>query len=196
MNQSRAVLPAEVHGQNTQGLDWLRLTGSPHFDYPIDYALAVLRAHEGGQRVEFLVTWEPDAYCHFHRHIGATASEVLAGELHVHESEAHLEVHKIRKTGHATANDGGDVHMERAGPAGTVVYYDMRSPDGRLFDILADDRRVLRTVTIEDFVNGALKRRCRLSSRPHLPVTPQHVTPANAGAHASFGDRVEEKRLS
>lgn len=149
-------LPAEISGHRTADLDWTRLTGSPRFDYPIDYSIAILRAHEDGQRVEFLVTWEPNAYCHFHRHLGATASTVLAGELHVHESEDSLEVHKIRKTGHATANDGGDIHMERAGPEGAAVYYDMRAPDGRLFDMLADDRRILRTVTVDDFRIGNL----------------------------------------
>lgn len=156
MSNVTHLLPAEVAGYATADLAWTRLTGSPRFDYPIDYSIAILHAREDGQRAEFLVTWEPGAYCHFHRHLGATASTVLAGELHVHESEEFLEVHKLRKTGHATANEGGDVHMERAGPEGAVVYYDMRAPDGRLFEMLTDDRRVLRTVTVEDFRTGNL----------------------------------------
>lgn len=156
MNDVNGLVPAEVFGHATADLAWQRLTGSPRFDYPIDYAIAVLRAHDDGQRVEFLVAWEPGAYCHFHRHVGATSSTVVAGELHVHESEQFLDVHKVRRTGHATANDGGDVHMERAGPEGALVYYDMASPDGRLFEMLADDRTVLRTVTVADFASGNL----------------------------------------
>lgn len=156
MNDVSHLIPAEVSGHATGNLAWTRLTGGPRFSYPIDYSIAVLRAHDDGRRVEFLVAWAPGAYCHFHRHVGATSSTVLAGELHVDESEEFLDVHKRRKTGHATANDGGDVHMERAGPEGAVVYYDMQSPDGRLFEMLADDRRVLRTVTVADFAAGNL----------------------------------------
>lgn len=154
MSDVKKLVPAEVAGCSTADLGWKRLVGNPRFHYPIDYSIALLRVHADERRVEFLSMWVPDAYCHFHRHLGATRSVVLGGELHVHESEEFLDLHKVRKTGHATSNDGGDVHMEHAGPDGALVYYDMRAPDGRLFDILADDRRILRTLTLDDFESG------------------------------------------
>jgi hypothetical protein len=154
MNDVKKLVPAEIAGYRTAGLAWKRLVGTPRFTYPIDYSIAVLRVHEGEPRAEFLSLWEPGAYCHFHRHLGPTRSLVLGGALHVHESEEFLDLHKLRKTGHAASNDGGDVHMEHAGPDGALVYYDMRAPDGRLFDILADDRRILRTLTLEDLKTG------------------------------------------
>lgn len=111
--------------------------------------------HEKERRVEFLSTWEPDAYCHFHRHLGPTSSKIIVGELHVRESDELVDVHKTRRVGHATGNDGGDVHMEHAGPAGAAAYYDVTAlPDGRLFDILSDDQRILNTLTFENFVAG------------------------------------------
>ncbi len=148
------LVPAEVSGIPTAGLAWKRLTGGPRFSYPIDYAIALLRAHEAEERVEFLVTWPPGAYCHFHQHLGPTRSIVIAGSLHVDESGPLLDVHKVRRTGHETANDGGDVHMEHAGPEGAAVYYDMRARDGRLFDILGDDGAVLNTLTYRNFLSG------------------------------------------
>ena len=154
MSANTNLIPAEVAGHATAGLEWKRLTGSDRFSYPIDYSIALLSFDRATRRVEALVTWAPGAFCHFHQHRAATASRVIGGELHVFETDEFVDVHKTRKPGHASANDGGDLHMEQAGPEGAVVYYDMQAKDGRLFDILADDRRVLRTLMFDDFVSG------------------------------------------
>ena len=58
-------------------LDWQRLTGSPQFDYPIDYAVAVTSVNRGAGLIEFIAKWAPNIYCHFHRHLGCTATRVL-----------------------------------------------------------------------------------------------------------------------
>ena len=63
-------------------LRWKHFTGSDQFDYPIDYWAALLSARADGH-VDLLYRWEPNAYCHFHRHTAATTSTVLAGELHI-----------------------------------------------------------------------------------------------------------------
>ncbi|MEC9346880.1 MAG: hypothetical protein VYB54_11680 [Pseudomonadota bacterium] len=154
MSANLNLIPAEVAGHATAGLEWKRLTGSDRFSYPIDYSIALLGFDRATQRAEFLVTWEPGAFCHFHQHVGATSSRVIGGELHVFETGDLVDLHRTRKPGHESANDGGDVHMEQAGPEGAAVYYDMQAKDGRLFDILADDRRVLRTLMFDNFVCG------------------------------------------
>jgi hypothetical protein len=46
--------------------------------------------------------------------------------------------------------------MEYAGPQGTLVYFRMDAPDGRLFDILDQDHNILVTTTIEDLIAGRL----------------------------------------
>ena len=51
-------------------LDWQRLTGTPQFDYPIDYSVAVTRTDRATGQIEFLAKWAPNAYCHYHRHLG------------------------------------------------------------------------------------------------------------------------------
>ncbi len=155
MSDVAKMIPAEVAGYRTANLQWKRLLGTPKFDYPIDYAIAVLGIDETEQRVDFLTSWEPGAYCHYHQHLGPTSSVVIAGELHVVETEENLHIHKTRKPGHSTGNDGGDMHMEYAGPEGAVAFFSMKPrADGKMFDVLANNRRVLRTVTFEEFAAG------------------------------------------
>ena len=50
---------------DNNNLQWQRYTGGDAFDYPIDYSDAVLDARKDG-RLELLVKWEPNCYCHFH----------------------------------------------------------------------------------------------------------------------------------
>ena len=63
-------------------LRWKRFQGGNDFDYPIDYSAALLNANQDGH-VDILYRWEPDCYCHFHRHTAEVSSTVLEGELHV-----------------------------------------------------------------------------------------------------------------
>ncbi|MDC3249388.1 hypothetical protein OAU08_04060 [Porticoccaceae bacterium] len=67
---------------DNKNLKWRRYTEGDNFDYPVDYSDAVLDAREDG-RLELLVKWEPNCYCHFHRHTADTTSLVLQGELRV-----------------------------------------------------------------------------------------------------------------
>lgn len=139
-------------------VDWLPVRSSPAFDYPIDYSVAVVEAHPEAGEIAFLLKWAPDAYCHFHRHMGATSSLVLAGTHHIVDEGTTETVHRTRTRGHAAHSPAGDVHMEYGGPDGAVVLFAMKSEDGRLFDVLDAQRQVLSTATIEDFVTGQIAR--------------------------------------
>ena len=66
---------------DNDALRWKHYTGSDKFDYPIDYWSALLSVADG--HVDLLYRWEPNSYCHFHRHSADTTSLVLEGELHV-----------------------------------------------------------------------------------------------------------------
>jgi hypothetical protein len=145
-----------VSGFNPDSIEWIHLEGGPNFDYPIDYWIAVLGAQPDEGRIDFLVKWEPDAYCHFHRHLGETTSLVLEGEHHIVETSATQTIHKTRTRGHYAKPPLGEVHMEYAGPEGSVLLFSMQADDGRLFDILDRDENVLATATIEDLMLGKL----------------------------------------
>ena len=139
-------------------IEWTPFIGSPRFDYPIDYAVAVLAAQPELGTLDLVVKWAPNAYCHFHRHLAATTTLVLSGEQHIYETGKNGEtIHKIRTAGTYARSPGGDVHMEKAGPDGLVVFFGMQSTDGRLFETLDKDHNVLATATIENWAAGRLK---------------------------------------
>lgn len=139
--------------------EWTHVTGSRRFDYPIDYDVAILGVDEAAGRVEFLSRWSPNAYCHYHRHIGETAILVLEGEHHVVETRDNETIHKTRQPGFFAINPGGDVHMEYGGPEGVLVYFNCEADNGALFEVLDKDGTVLRTATVDDFTSGAIAAR-------------------------------------
>ncbi len=140
---------------DTSHVEWTRLEGGPEFDYPIDYQLAVLGAQPEVGRLDLLVKWAPNAYCHFHRHCAATTTLVLQGEQHIHEIGDDGEtIHKVRKAGTYARSPGGDVHMESGGPEGAIVFFAMQSPTGEVFDLLDADRNILVKSTIEEMAKG------------------------------------------
>lgn len=140
---------------STDNLQWVRLLGGDAFDYPIDYWVAVLGTDVDAGRADFLVKWEPNAYCHFHKHMGKTTVVVLEGEHHVVEDTCDTEtVHKIRKPGHVARNPPGDLHMELGGPQGSTLFFSMQADDGVLFEFLTRNGALLRTVTVNDLATG------------------------------------------
>ena len=130
---------------------WKHFTGSDKFDYPIDFYSSLLSVRPDGH-VELLYWWEPNSYCHFHRHTATTSSLVLKGELHVinidPKTGEELGV-KIRPAGDFASKPPGDVHMERGGPEGALVFFSLYSEDGSLAETLASDGRVLSTSTMD-----------------------------------------------
>lgn len=141
---------------DTESHAWIHLLGDDNFDYPIDYWYAVLTARDDGH-IDMLFRWEPDSYCHFHRHLVDTTTTVLQGEHHVVDVENGKELeHRIRLPGDYVHKPAGDVHMEYAGDSGSLLLFNMYAPDGRLFDILDRDETIIATVSVSDITSGAL----------------------------------------
>jgi len=138
---------------NNENLKWRRYTEGDAFDYPIDYSDAVLDVREDG-RLEILVKWEPNCYCHFHRHTAETSSLVLEGELLVTDIdiETGKEIgQRIRVAGDFVHKQPGDVHMEQGGANGALVLFNIYAPseDGKLAESLKEDGSLISTSTIE-----------------------------------------------
>lgn len=149
-----AALPSHY---SSKPMEWQRILGTPRFEYPIDYWVAILVVQPELGRIDFLSRWEPNAYCHFHRHLGETTTYVLEGEQHVVETTPTETIHKVRKPGFFSRSSGGDVHMEYGGPDGAVVLFSCQAADGgKLFDVLDAKGEVLVTATINDFLTGKL----------------------------------------
>lgn len=152
-----AVSPihSPLSGYKTDAIQWKRVIGSPKFDYPIDYWVAILGAQPELGRIDFLSKWEPNAYCHYHRHLGPMSVLVLEGEHHIIETSATETVHKIRQPGFFNRSPGGDVHMEYGGPQGAVVLFRCQALEGgKLFDVLDKQGNVMVTATIQSFLDA------------------------------------------
>lgn len=142
---------------DTSHIEWTHLEGGPEFDYPIDYELAVLGSQPDVGSLDLLVKFAPNSFCHYHRHCAATTTLVLQGEQHVFETgDDGATIHKVRPAGSYARSPGGDVHMERGGPEGALVFFGMQSPTGQLFDLLDADRNILVSTTIEELAKGAI----------------------------------------
>jgi hypothetical protein len=144
---------------NSDGLKWRRFTGGEDFDYPIDYSAALLNARENGH-VDLLYRWEPNCYCHFHRHTAETTSTVLAGELHVIDVDPGTGEEldrRVRRAGDYAHKSPGDVHMECGGPEGALVLFNLYAPDGLLAEALARDGSVLSTSTLEQILDRSAR---------------------------------------
>ena len=138
---------------NNENLKWRRYTEGDAFDYPIDYSDAVRDVREDG-RLEILVKWEPNCYCHFHRHTAETSSLVLEGELLVTDIdiETGKEIgQRVRVAGDFVHKQPGDVHMEQGGANGALVLFNIYAPseEGKLVESLEKDGSVTSTSTIE-----------------------------------------------
>jgi quercetin dioxygenase-like cupin family protein len=105
-------------------------------------------------RLEILVKWEPNCYCHFHRHTAETSSLVLEGELLVTDIdiETGKEIgQRVRVAGDFVHKQPGDVHMEQGGANGALVLFNIYAPseEGKLAETLEKDGSVISTSTIE-----------------------------------------------
>ncbi len=141
-------------------LKWKHFVGGDDFDYPIDYWAALLHASDDGH-VDLLYRWEPNCYCHFHRHTARTTSTVLAGELHVVniDLDSGEEIsHRVRNAGDYACKEPGDVHMEYGGPEGALVLFNIFSPDGLLAESLTRDGTVMGKSKLEDILRGSSSR--------------------------------------
>jgi len=110
----------------------------------------------GDGHTDLLYRWEPNAYCHFQRHVAETTSTVLAGELHVIDFVDGAESEKrIRRAGDYTHREPVDVHMEHGGPEGALVMFNLYAADGKLAEILAADGKTISVTTLADMAAQA-----------------------------------------
>jgi hypothetical protein len=132
-------------------IDWIEFD-DPSQDYPCRYSMAILGTDAETGRIDLIVKWPPNAYCHFHRHIADTAILVLEGEQIVTEilddgSEGQT---KVRPAGTYVMSKGGEAHMEKGGPEGATVFFAMHAVDGRVFETLDRNMKVLDASTVAE----------------------------------------------
>ena len=144
---------------DTQSLPWMHYVEGPDYAYPVSYWGTILDIDSSGH-VSALYRWDPNSFCHFHRHLCAATSLVLEGELHVQTFEnGECVLDHVRKPGDYAKKPPGDVHMEQGGPEGTLVLFELYAPDGQLTQQLDSAGNVLRTLTTSDLERAIAKQR-------------------------------------
>ena len=139
-------------------LSWQDYGPDDRFNYPIGYGGALL-GHDGQGHIDLVYRWEPGKYCHFHRHLCEVRSTVLQGSLEVVTFEDGVEVSKItREAGSYSHMPEGDVHMERGGPEGALVLFNLYAPGGLLAESLATDGTITGESTLDQILRGKSSR--------------------------------------
>ena len=133
-----------------ENLTWAHYSEGADYPFPVSYWGTILDIDDAGH-LSVLYRWDPEHFCHFHRHLCATTSLVLEGELHVKTFEnGELVETTIRRVGDYAKKPPGDVHMEQGGPAGALVLFELFAPDGQLTEQLDQNGNTLRTLTTDD----------------------------------------------
>lgn len=144
---------------DTDHIEWTHIPADDQLDYPVDYHMAILGSDPERGSLDLIVKWEPNSYCHFHRHIAATTILVLQGEQHIAEiDENGKEVgRKVRKAGDYARSSGGEAHMEWGGPEGAIVFFALQAQekDGPIFEMLDREMNVLSSANVAEMGEGA-----------------------------------------
>ena len=148
-NENQRRTQMKINLLEANDLDWQDYGADSRFSYPIGYSGALL-GYDGDGHIDLLYRWEAGKYCHFHRHLCEVRSTVLKGSLEVITYEDGEEVSsRLREAGSYSHMPEGDVHMERGGPDGALVLFNLHAPDGRLTEMLDEAGNTLKTLTIE-----------------------------------------------
>ena len=145
-------------------LSWTHYQEAEDYPYPVSYWGNILTIDSAGH-ISVLYRWDPDKYCHFHRHLCETTSVVLQGELHIQTFENGEPVKSgIRRVGDYAKKPPNDVHMEQGGSEGALVLFELYAPDGQLTEQLDPDGNVLRTHTTRDLQRAFAKQQMRAAA--------------------------------
>jgi hypothetical protein len=102
--------------------------------------------------VDILFRLAPGAVCQPHRHLGPTATFVVAGaQQNYTHRDGHWTVIEDRPAGFFTSNNGDHTHREGGGPDGAVVHLTMAAVDGVVWHVLDDDSQVIAEARLTDF---------------------------------------------
>jgi hypothetical protein len=132
---------------------WREVTGEPGLSYLVRHDYAILGYDLAAGTLDMLVRWTGDGgHCPIHRHTATTSVLVLEGEQHLwdlHPDGTRGE-HRVRRAGdHALTPGEALPHLERGGDAGGTVFFSNHSSDGRLYEILDEDLKLVADVTME-----------------------------------------------
>ena len=135
---------------------WREVKGEPDLSYKVLHDYTILGYDLAAGTLDMLVRWAGDGgHCPMHRHLATTTVLVLEGEQHLwdlHPDGIRGEP-KVRHAGDYALTVGDALpHLERGGAEGGIVFFGNHSSDGRLYEILDEDLKVVADITMEELV--------------------------------------------
>lgn len=136
---------------------WREVVGTPDLSYKVRHDYTVLGYNVAAGTLDMMVRWAGDGgHCPLHRHTATTTVLVIDGEQHLTDvlADGSPGEHKVRTAGDYALSVGDDQrpHFERGGEAGGLAFFGAHCADGRLYQLLDEDLKVIADVTIETLV--------------------------------------------
>ncbi len=135
---------------------WREVKGEPGLSYKVRHDYTILGYDLGAGTLDMVVRWAGDGgHCPIHRHVATTTVLVLEGEQHLWDlnPDGTHGPEKVRRAGDYALTVGDALpHLERGGDEGGLVFFGNHAADGRLYEILDEDMKVVADVTMETLV--------------------------------------------
>jgi hypothetical protein len=140
-------------GADTGRYKWRDVTGEAGLGYKVRHDYTILGYDLAAGTLDMLVRWAGDGgHCPIHRHTATTTVLVLEGEQHLwdlHPDGTRGE-HRIRRAGdYALTLGNAPPHLERGGSSGGIAFFGNHSNDGRLYEVLDEELKLVADVTME-----------------------------------------------
>jgi len=135
---------------------WREVLGEPGSAYKIRHDYTILGYDLDAGTLDMVVRWAGDGgHCPVHRHTATTTVLVLEGEQHLWDlhPDGSRGAHRIRKVrDYALTVADALPHLERGGSEGGLAFFGNHSDDGRLYEILDEDGKLIADITMAALV--------------------------------------------
>lgn len=134
-------------------IQWQTLGDFEHLHY------SILDIDEQNLIIDVLFKFASHQQIVLHRHKALNKTFVIQGEHRLYEADGRLK--EVRSVGSYTSGLPSDEpHREGGGDIDVIVFFSIRGNEGVLYEILADDLKVIATLGFQDFIdlyNGQLQ---------------------------------------
>jgi hypothetical protein len=133
--------------------EWRRVNGTDEDSYFVHHDYTILGHDLAAGTLDMVVRWGSDGgHCHKHRHTATTTVLVLEGEQHLRDihPDGSLGEERVRRAGdYALTTAEALPHLECGGAEGGLVFFGCHSNDGKLYEIVDDNGKLVFDVTME-----------------------------------------------